>query len=111
MTPTASNVSLGIASSDQAPEVTIRYTIPPSVCTVTSVVAGPPKRMKVAVSAPGGLARIVAVNLTNVSVQVPAFSAGTTAPVNVVATKLDQSKRARFSLDVTDGLGRFTFCN
>jgi hypothetical protein len=55
-----------------------------------------------------GLASIQVLQATNCTVAVPSFAAGTTAPVIVVATKVDQTRQAVLRLRVTDVAGNVT---
>jgi hypothetical protein len=86
-------------------------TTPPS-CALTNVVAGPPKQLQITVQDSGsGLASIAVTASTNASTPVPAFAAGTTGPVVVTSTKLDQGRSAQVALRVTDAAGNVTDCD
>ena len=52
----------------------------------------------------------VGVAITNGSVSVPHFAAGTTSEVQLVATKADQTLPTQWSFTATDVLGRSTRC-
>jgi hypothetical protein len=81
-------------------------------CGVTGVIAGPPKQLQVGVQDSGsGLATIQLESATNADVPIPAFTPGTTAPVTVTATKLDQSQSSEFTLVVTDMAGNSLTCD
>ena len=47
----------------------------------------------------------------NATINIPAFTPGTTAAVLVVATKLDPARRSRVQLEVTDVAGNVTQCD
>jgi hypothetical protein len=84
---------------------------PPS-CALTGVVAGPPKQIQItAQDTDGGLGSITVTTSVNATVAVPAFTTGTTAPVVVTATKIDQSTSAEVALTVTDVAGNVTDCD
>jgi hypothetical protein len=84
----------GIASSRQPASVTISYTLPATpTCTVTQTVIDPPARQTVTVHATGGLASITRIAIINGTVAQPTFTPGTTGPVQVTATKTNQSKK------------------
>ncbi len=80
-------------------------------CDVSAFVPGPPPRQSVNVQDTGiGLASITNVSITNGTVSVPKFAAGTTSPVIVVATKTDSAQPTVWSFDATDVAGHTTHC-
>lgn len=80
-------------------------------CRVTARRAGPPAEADATVQDPlSGLADVLVTRAENADVVVPAFTAGTTSPVVVTATKIDQGQRARVGLRVTDVQGNVTRC-
>jgi hypothetical protein len=83
----------------------------PPACNLTAVIAGPPKQLQITVQDTGGLASVVVTEDANASVAVPAFAVGTTAPVIVTATKIDQSAGASVALRVIDLAGNVTNCD
>ncbi|HEU4741253.1 MAG TPA: Ig-like domain-containing protein [Meiothermus sp.] len=84
----------------------------PPVCRIERIDAGPPVVLTVFTQDSGsGLASIQVTESTNANTVVPAFSAGTTTPVIVTATKLDQTQRSRVMLKVTDLAGNVTVCD
>jgi hypothetical protein len=86
-------------------------TTPPS-CTLTGVIAGPPKQLQItAQDNDGGLKAIIVTKSDNASTVVPAFTVGTKDPVVVTSTKLDQSKPSAVGLKVTDMAGNVTLCD
>src|SRR6202171_2934522 len=86
-------------------------TTPPS-CTLTAVIAGPPKQVKITVQdVDSGLQSITVTKNVNATVDVPAFTPGTKAPVVVTGTKTDQSKGAQVGLRATDVAGNVTDCD
>lgn len=85
-------------------------TTPPS-CWVSALRMGPPKQQDVTVQDTGsGIAAIFAIRIVNGTVAVPAFTPGTTDPVVVTATKLDQSKRTFWEFRVVDMAGNVRHC-
>ncbi|MDQ6945461.1 MAG: hypothetical protein M3256_04135 [Actinomycetota bacterium] len=93
--------------------VTVTEHTPP-LCNLTGVVAGPPKQIQITVQDTGsGLAAggIVVTTAVNANVPVPAFTAGTTSPVVVTATKINQAAPSHVALRVTDRSGNVTTCD
>ena len=61
-------------------------------CQLTGIVNGPPKQIKITMQAVSpGLKTIQLTSSTNATVDVPSFVTGTTSPVIVTATKINQS--------------------
>lgn len=58
-----------------------------------------------------GLGSVLVSESNNATVPTPAFTAGTTAPVIVTATKLNQSQSSQVALSVTDQAGNITNCD
>jgi hypothetical protein len=86
-------------------------TTPPS-CALTAVIAGPPKQIQITVQdSDGGLQSIEVVTSSNANTSVPPFAVGTTDPVVVTATKIDQSAGATVVLKATDLAGNVTTCD
>jgi hypothetical protein len=86
-------------------------TTPPS-CALTGVIAGPPKQIQITVQdSDGGLKSVVVTESNNASTVVPAFSVGTTSPLVITATKINQSVGAQVGLQVTDVAGNVTSCD
>jgi hypothetical protein len=83
---------------------------PPS-CTLTAVLPGPPTQIKVTTQDTGsGLASITPLISTNAVVTF-SLTPGTTDPVVVTGTKIDQSKKAQVMLEVKDVAGNTTTCD
>ena len=81
------------------------------VCQLTATIPGPPAQIQVTVQdVTSGLASIVATAHQNATVSIPPFTVGTTDPVVVTATKIDQSKGSTLRLKVTDVAGQTTLC-
>lgn len=81
-------------------------------CSYT-IAAGPPKRVDFTVQDTGsGIASIATLSLLNIvtPVPVPAFTAGTTAPVLFSATKDVQNQRATIAVVITDMAGNQSSC-
>lgn len=82
------------------------------MCVLTATITGPPKQIQVTVSDSGsGLGSIVVTASTNADTPVPPFTSGTTSPVLIVATKIDQSQGSNVALTVTDVAGNVTKCD
>jgi len=79
---------------------------------LTGVVPGPPKQILVTVQDNGsGLASVLPVTLTNATLSVDPFTAGTTSPVLVTATKINQALAAIIVLRATDVAGNSVVCD
>ena len=80
-------------------------------CWLSAAIAGPPAQIQITVQdTASGLASIVATAHGNASVSIPPFTVGTTSPVVVTATKIDQSKGSSVRLKATDVAGKSTVC-
>jgi hypothetical protein len=76
------------------------------------VIAGPPTQLVVTVSdVDTGLQSIVVTQSDNADTPVPPFTVGTTDPVTVTATKIDQSRGAHVTIQVTDLAGNTVTCD
>jgi hypothetical protein len=76
------------------------------------VVAGPPTQLVVTIQdADTGLASIVVTQSDNADTPVPPFTPGTTGPVTVTATKIDQSRSAHVTILATDLAGNTVTCD
>jgi hypothetical protein len=83
---------------------------PPTVA-LTAVIVGPPKQLEITVQATNGLASIVTIQATNADVSIPLFAPGTTSPVVVTATKINQSQDSVVALKATDLCGNVTIAD
>jgi Beta-propeller repeat len=84
----------------------------PPACTITAVIAGPPKQLQITIQdTSGGLNSIIVITSVNANTVVPRFAAGSGSPVVVTATKLDQAKTASVIVRVTDMGGNVTTCD
>jgi hypothetical protein len=84
---------------------------PPS-CAITGIIPGPPKQILVTIQdTESGLASIVPVTLVNATLSIPAFTVGTTSPVVVTATKINQSIASTVVLRATDVAQNSTVCD
>jgi hypothetical protein len=84
---------------------------PPPTCILTGVIAGPPKQIQITVQAANGLQAITVTSTTNGVISVPAFTIGTTSPIVLTATKIDQSKPFDVAIKVSDVPGLSTTCD
>ncbi|HYG65354.1 MAG TPA: hypothetical protein VEL74_22420 [Thermoanaerobaculia bacterium] len=78
----------------------------------TQLVAGPPAQAITTFEDNGsGLASLLVTKSENADTVVPPFAVGTTDPVVVTATKIDQTKRARIEIIATDLAGNSRICD
>ena len=76
------------------------------------VVAGPPTQLIVTFQdTDSGLASLVVTQSDNADTVVPPFTVGTTDPLTVVATKIDQSRSAHVAITATDVAGNVASCD
>lgn len=81
-------------------------------CEMTGARTGPPAQIDVTVQdSESGLDVITAIEERNLSVLSPTFEAGTTDPIVVTATKIDQETYSRLSLAVSDVAENCTICD
>lgn len=81
-------------------------------CPITLNDPGPPARVEVTIQDTGtGLAEILVTRSENADTVVPPFAVGTTDPVILSSTKIDQTKRARVEARVTDLAGNVALCD
>lgn len=78
----------------------------------TQLVAGPPAQAITTFRDTGsGLASLVVTRSENADTVVPPFTVGTTDPVVVTSTKIDQTRRARIEIRATDLAGNVSICD
>jgi PEP-CTERM motif-containing protein len=75
------------------------------IFTLTSTIAGPPESVQVTVVDSSGLKSIVVGTSSNASTSVPAFVVGTTNPVVITSTKIDQTQAFNVGLTATNSAG------
>jgi hypothetical protein len=81
-------------------------------CPITLNDPGPPARIEVTIQDTGsGLAEILVTRSENADTVVPPFTVGTTSPVVLSSTKIDQTQRARVEARVTDLAGNVALCD
>jgi hypothetical protein len=85
-------------------------TIPPS-CALTAVIAGPPAQIVVTVQDADDGLNTITFTATNATVVVDPFVPGTKNPVNITATKVDQTVGATLDVVATDMSGNTTICD
>jgi hypothetical protein len=96
---------------DETVTVTTATDKVPPTCALTNVIAGPPAQIVVTVQdADDGLATVTA-TVTNATVVVDPFVPGTKNPVNITATKIDQTLPATLDVVATDISGNQTICD
>lgn len=82
------------------------------VCRVQSVDPGPPTRLDIFVQdVRSGLAGIQVLESANATVAIPSFQPGTSEPLIVTGTKIDQALSSRVRLRVTDLAGNVVDCD
>ena len=78
----------------------------------TTLVAGPPAQAITTIRDTGsGVFSIVVTMSQNADTVVPPFIPGTTDPIVITSTKIDQTQRARIEVRVTDGAGNVSICD
>lgn len=78
----------------------------------TVVISGPPAQAVTTFQDTGsGLVSLVVTRSENADTVVPPFIPGTTEPVTVTSTKIDQTQRARIEIIATDGAGNVAICD
>ena len=83
---------------------------PPSCPTV--VISGPPAQAVTTFQDSGsGIVSLVVTRSENADTVVPPFIPGTTEPITVTSTKIDQTQRARIEIVATDGAGNVAICD
>jgi hypothetical protein len=83
---------------------------PPSCPTV--VISGPPAQAVTTFQDTGsGIVSLVVTLSQNADTVVPPFIPGTTEPITVTSTKIDQTQRARIEIRATDGAGNVAICD
>lgn len=81
-------------------------------CPITLNDPGPPARVEVTIQDTGtGIAEILVTRSENADTVVPPFTVGTTDPIVITATKIDQSVKARVETRVTDLAGNVAICD
>lgn len=81
-------------------------------CVLTALIPGPPTQIQVTAQDSGsGIAAITVLLSDNATVSVPPFVVGTTGPIVVTATKINQSLAARVVLEVRDRAANITTCD
>jgi uncharacterized protein (TIGR03382 family) len=84
----------------------------PACAVPTAIIPGPPKQVQATVQDTGsGIKSIEPVTLTNATISIPDFTVGTTDPIIVTFTKVDQSAPSRFLIRITDVGGNSTECD
>lgn len=82
----------------------------PPTCRLTATVSGPPKSIQVTVQDSGSGIQSIVASTYNANAPV-SFTPGTTSPIVVTATKVDQTKGSTLTLTVTDMAGNRTVCD
>jgi hypothetical protein len=87
--------------------------LPPTPPTCpTTVFSGPPAQATTTFQDTGsGLVSLVVTRSENADTVVPPFIPGTTDPVTVTSTKINQSQSARIEIVATDGAGNVAVCD
>lgn len=102
---TRCTLSINVASGPP-PDIT-----PPS-CTISPIIPGPPIQIQITLrDQQSGLASIVPVTLVNATLNIPSFTVGTTSPVVVTATKVNQTLASTVLIRATDVAGNSITCD
>jgi hypothetical protein len=84
----------------------------PAQCPITLNDPGPPARVEVTIKDTGtGIAEILVTRSENADTVVPPFTVGTTDPIVLSTTKIDQTQKARVEARVTDLAGNVRICD
>jgi hypothetical protein len=83
----------------------------PPTCSLIATIPGPPKAIQVEVQDTGSGLATIAHSETNAVTVVPPFVSGTTNPLVVTSTKVNQSLASSLQLTVTDVAGNTTVCD
>jgi len=83
-----------------------------TTCKLTGTVNGPPVQIFITMQdATSGVKTIQVTSAVNATVDIPSFEAGTTSPLLVTATKLNQSHSSEVAFTVTDEAGGSISCD
>ena len=107
--PTTTTTSVPATTTTTA-ATTTTTAAPTITCSVTGLIAGPPKQQQVTVRSSAGLASVTSIQIVNGTVSVATFTVGTTGPVVVTATKADQARGTSWSFVANDVAGRSHLC-
>jgi len=81
-------------------------------CQLTGVVNGPPKQIKITMQAASpGLKTIQLTSSANATVAIPSFAVGTTSPVVVTATKINQTASSDVAFTISSESGATASCD
>jgi WD40 repeat protein len=83
----------------------------PPACALIATIPGPPKAIQVEVQDTGSGLATIAHAETNAVTVVPAFVPGTTNPVVITSTKVNQALASSLKVTVTDVAGNTTVCD
>lgn len=105
--PDSSNIATKLwVTGGPQPDLT-----PPS-CDITAIIPGPPRQIQVTVrDVQSGLNTVTIVTSDNADVSIPSFTVGTTDPLVITATKVNQSLPSTVVLRVRDVAGNETVCD
>lgn len=108
----AAKVGCCLSGLAVAGEIRVALDNTPPTCALTAVIAGPPKQIQITIQdSDGGLKSIVVVSSTNSTTSIPSFTVGTTSPVVVTSTKVNQTMSSSVSLKATDTAGNVVTCD
>jgi hypothetical protein len=104
--PDSSNEVRKVWRTQEGPEQT------PPECVLTSIIPGPPRQILITLrDQQSGLQSVEVITNTNATVVVPTFTPGSTAPLVVTATKINQELTSVVALRVRDVAGNTTVCD
>jgi hypothetical protein len=101
-----------LGNAEAAQTVAIRIDGASPACTLVGVTAGPPTQLTVRVQdALSGLASVAVTTANNATLDIPTFVPGSTAPLSMVATKIDPSVSSQVAFRITDVAGNVINCD
>ena len=101
------------ATSGQSNAFIAKFALPSALsCQLTDIVNGPPKQIMITMQdVSPGLKTIQLTSSTNATVAIPSFVAGTTSPVVVTATKINQSESSDVAFTISSMSGATASCD
>jgi len=83
----------------------------PPVCTLSSILPGPPRELRIVIQDPdGGLASIGVTRSVNADLALPPYAFGIKGPLAITATRIDPSRSMDIALTAQDVAGNSGSC-
>jgi len=83
----------------------------PPVCTLSSILPGPPRELRIVIQDPdSGLASIAVTRSVNADMALPPYAFGIKGPLPITATRIDPSKSMDIALTAQDVAGNSGSC-